>query len=205
MTTLLIWIIVVLGLGCVAIRRRSVAVALVGIQALCVAVLAVMLVPNRPAEFLPAAVSLVLRAVVVAGLLVIAIRRTRQSRPGGDETIPLVRLVIAGAIVAALVLLVPGFGLESRIAEHGAIALLATGLALLVTRRATLFQVLALLVAENGIALAAVNVAGGLPLVIELGVAFDLVLVVTVAMVFHDRIFDVFGTTDTRALGELRD
>jgi hydrogenase-4 component E len=205
MTTAVIWVIVLLGLGCVVIRRRSIAVALVGIQALGVAVLAVMLVPDRPTEFLPAAVSLVLRAIVVAVLLVVAIRRTRQSRPGGDEARPAIRLVIAAGIVGALVLLVPGFGLESHVAEHAAIALLGTGLALLVTRRATLFSVLALLVAENGIALAAVNVRGGLPLVIELGVAFDLVLVVTVAMVFHDRIFDVFGTTDTRALGELRD
>jgi hydrogenase-4 component E len=164
-----------------------------------------MLVPSRPSEFIPAALTLVLRALVIAVLLVIAIRRTRQSLPGGEETIPLIRLVVAGLIVAALVGLVPAFGLASHLAEHGAIALIATGLALLVTRRATLFQVVALLVAENGIALAAVNVRGGLPIVIELGVAFDLVLVVTVAMVFHDRIFDVFGTSDTYALRELRD
>ena len=205
MTTALIWVILLLGLGCVGMRRRSVAVALVGVQSLCVAVLAVMLVPSRPSEFIPAALTLVLRALVIAVLLVIAIRRTRQSLPGGEETIPLIRLVVAGLIVAALVGLVPAFGLASHLAEHGAIALIATGLALLVTRRATLFQVVALLVAENGIALAAVNVRGGLPIVIELGVAFDLVLVVTVAMVFHDRIFDVFGTSDTYALRELRD
>ena len=205
MTTVLIWIIVLLGVGCVVMRRRSVAVALIGVQSLCVAVLAVVLVPSRPVEFLPAALSLVLRALVIAALLVIAIQRTRQSQPGGEEAIPVIRLVVAGAIVAALVALVPAFGLSSHLAEHGAITLIATGLALLVTRRATLFQVLALLVAENGIALAAVNVRGGLPVVIELGVAFDLVLVVTVAMVFHDRIFDVFGTTDTHALRELRD
>jgi hydrogenase-4 component E len=204
-TTALIWVILLLGLGCVVMRRRSVAVALVGVQSLCVAVLAVMLVPSRPSEFIPAALTLVLRALVIAVLLVIAIRRTRQSLPGGEETIPLIRLVVAGLIVAALVGLVPAFGLASHLAEHGAIALIATGLALLVTRRATLFQVVALLVAENGIALAAVNVRGGLPIVIELGVAFDLVLVVTVAMVFHDRIFDVFGTSDTYALRELRD
>jgi hydrogenase-4 component E len=204
-TTALTWIIVLLSLGCVVMRRRSIAVALVGIQSLCVATLAVFLVPSRPSEFIPAALTLVLRALVIATLLVIAIRRTRQTLPGGDETIPVIRLVVAGAIVAALVALVPAFGLESHLAEHGAVALIATGLALLVTRRATLFQVVALLVAENGIALAAVNVRGGLPIVIELGVAFDLVLVVTVAMVFHDRIFDVFGTTDTHALQELRD
>jgi len=204
-TTVLIWIIVFLGFACVVMRRRSVAVALVGIQSLCVAALAVALIPSRASEFLPAALTLVLRALVIAVLLVIAIRRTRQTLPGGEETVPVIRLLVAAVVVAALVGLVPPFGLESHVAEHAAIALLATGLALLVTRRATLFQVLALLVAENGIALAAINVPGGLPIVIELGVAFDLVLVVTVAMVFHDRIFDVFGTTDTHALRELRD
>ena len=201
----MIWIIAALGVVCVVIPRRSVAVTLVGVQSLCVAVLAVLLVPSRPAEFLPAAISLVVRALVIAALLGIAIARSRQYRPGGEETVPVVRLGIAAAIVAALVVLVPAFGLSSRLAEHGSIALVGTGLALLVTRRATMFQVLALLVAENGIALAAVNVPGGLPAVIELGVAFDLVLVVTVAIVFHDRIFDVFGTSDTHALRELRD
>lgn len=205
MTDLLLAIIVALGLGCVVMRRRSVAVALVGAQALLVAVLAIVLVPDRPAEFLPAALTLVARAVVIAALLVVAIRRTRHALPGGEEPLPIVRLVIACAIIVTLVALVPTFGLESRLAERGAVALVATGLALLVTRRATVFQVVALLVAENGIAVAAVNVPGGLPIVVELGVAFDLVLVVTVAMVFHDRIFDVFGTTDTRHLRGLRD
>lgn len=205
MTTVLIWVIVALGLGCVVMRRRSVVVALVGIQSLCVAALAVALVPSRPSEFLPAALTLVARAAVIAVLLVIAIRRTRHALPGGEEAVPWTRLVVAGGIIAVLVVLIPEFGLESRLAERSAVALVATGLALLVTRRATVMQVVALLVAENGIALAAVNVAGGLPIAVELGVAFDLVLVVTVATVFHDRIFDMFGTTDTRHLRGLRD
>jgi hydrogenase-4 component E len=205
MTTALIWIIIALGLACVVVRRRSAVVALVGIQALCVAALAVALVPSRPSEFLPAAVTLAARAVVIAVLLVIAIRRTRHALPGGEEVVPSSRLVVAGAIIAALVVLVPAFGLASHLAEHGAVALVATGLALLVTRRATVMQVVALLVAENGIAVAAVSVPGGLPVVVELGVAFDLVLVVTVAIVFHDRIFGMFGTTDTRMLRGLRD
>ncbi len=83
--------------------------------------------------------------------------------------------------------------------------MLAVGLAIIMVRRATIFQVLALLVAENGIAVAAVSVTGGLPIVIELGVAFDVVLLVMVAVVFHQKIFSSFGTTDTLALGELRD
>ena len=48
-------------------------------------------------------------------------------------------------------------------------------------------------------------VPGGLPLVIELGVAFDLVMVITVSVAFHERIFGEFGTGDTAVLRGLRD
>jgi hydrogenase-4 membrane subunit HyfE len=74
-----------------------------------------------------------------------------------------------------------------------------------VARRATLFQALGLLVAENGIALAATAVKGGLPIVIELGAVFDVILIVAVATAFHERIFGEFGTGDTSLLRGLRD
>jgi hydrogenase-4 component E len=107
--------------------------------------------------------------------------------------------------VLAVAGLLPAVGLETRSAEQAAISLVAVGVALVLLRRATIFQVLGLLVAENGLAVAAVAVSGGLPLVIELGVAFDLVVVVAVAALFHERIFGVFGTTDTVALRGLRE
>ena len=54
-------------------------------------------------------------------------------------------------------------------------------------RRPALLQVLGILVAENGVYLLAISVPGGLPFVIELGVLFDLVLVVTVAAAFTQQ------------------
>jgi hydrogenase-4 component E len=101
--------------------------------------------------------------------------------------------------------LAPSFGLVSRAAEQASIATFAVGLATIVARRGTMLHLLGLIGAENGIALAAVAVPGGLPLVIELGVAVDLVLVVTVAAAFHRRIFAEFGTGDTEVLRGLRD
>ena len=68
-----------------------------------------------------------------------------------------------------------------------------------------MFNLLGLIVAENGIALAAVAVPGGLPLLIELGVAFDLIVLVTVATAFHQRIFGEFGTGDTGVLRDLHE
>jgi hydrogenase-4 component E len=194
-----------MGIAAVVARRRSVAAALVGAQTLAVGIAALALIPGRSAGFAAAAIALVVKAVAVSAILWLAVARTRGGRPVSDELAPLARLGGTVAGVLAVAGLLPAVGLETRSAEQAAISLVAVGVALVLLRRATIFQVLGLLVAENGLAVAAVAVSGGLPLVIELGVAFDLVVVVAVAALFHERIFGVFGTTDTVALRGLRE
>ena len=73
------------------------------------------------------------------------------------------------------------------------------------TRHATLFQVLGIVLVENGLALAALELPGTSSLVIEIGVAVDLTLIALVAGVFHERIFAEFGAGDTAVLRRLRD
>ena len=89
--------------------------------------------------------------------------------------------------------------------QHAAVALVALGIAIAVVRRAAIFQALGFLVAENGLYLAALVAPGGLPAVIELGLVFDLVVVVVVAAAFSAKIHEQLGTGDTCLLGELRD
>jgi hydrogenase-4 component E len=100
---------------------------------------------------------------------------------------------------------VPTLGLDSRDAERAVLALVAFGIVTAATRRATLFQVLGIVLAENGLALAALELPGGASLTIELGVALDLMLIALVAGVFHERIFAEFGAGDSAALRTLRD
>ena len=45
----------------------------------------------------------------------------------------------------------------------------------------------------------------GLPTVVELGVIFDLAIIVAVAVTFQSRILGAFGTTDAEAMRGLRD
>ena len=52
-------------------------------------------------------------------------------------------------------------GLESRDSERAVLALVAFGLVCAATRRATLFQVLSIVLVENGLALAALELPGG--------------------------------------------
>jgi hydrogenase-4 membrane subunit HyfE len=105
----------------------------------------------------------------------------------------------------ALVWLVPDIGLESRDAERAVLTLVAFGVATAGLRRATLLQILGLVLVENGLALAALELPGESSVAVELGVAFDLMLVSIVAVVFHQRIFGLFGAGDTAALRSLRD
>jgi hydrogenase-4 membrane subunit HyfE len=101
---------------------------------------------------------------------------------------------------------VPALGLASRNAERGVLALVAFGIVAVATRQATLFQVLGIVLVENGLALAALQLPGrGSSVAIECGVALDLTLIALVAVVFHERIFAEFGAGDTAALRSLRD
>jgi hydrogenase-4 membrane subunit HyfE len=99
----------------------------------------------------------------------------------------------------------PPFGLDSAQAERAVLSIVAIGLVTVATRNATLFQVLGIVVVENGLALAALALPGTSSVVIEIGVTIDLVLVALVAGVFHDRIFAEFGTGDAARLRTLRD
>lgn len=198
----LAWILVALGLGVLGVRRRSVAVALLTVQALVLA--AVALNDAASGGDVIAAAALVVRALGIAALFLILVRRTREPRPVRAATAPLIRAGIAVAFALALTWLVPTMGLNSRTSERAALALVAFGIATAATRRATLFQVMAIVLVENGLALAALGLPGTSAL-IELGVTLDLTLVVLVAAVFHERIFAEFGAGDSAALRSLRD
>ena len=197
------WLIVSLGLGVVIVRRRSVAVGLVTAQALVLAGYA--LADRSSGGSVAAAVVLGLRAAVLAGAVFFVIRRTRESTPVRAGLSPLTRAAIA--VVAGLLLtwVVPDVGLGSRDAERAVLALVGFGLVVVATRRATLFHVLGIVTVDNAVALAGLSQRAGSPLLVDVGIAVDLLLVAGVATVFHERIFAEFGAGDSRALRSLRD
>lgn len=203
MSGVLAWILVVLGLGVVVVRRRSVAVSLVTLQALVLA--GVAFDAGTDGDTLAAASALAVRGLVLAALLLALVARTREPRPVRAGVAPLVRAGWAVALALLLLWLVPEVGLESRDAERAVLTLVAFGLATAATRRATLFQVLGIVLLENALALAALELPVAASTAIEIGVAVDLTLVALVAAVFHERIFAEFGAGDTTALRSLRD
>ncbi len=199
----LAWTIVALGIGVVVVRRPSIAVGLVTVQALLLAAAA--LTEGSSLDSIVAALALGLRGAVLAALLFFFVRRTRETRPVRAGATPLARAGAAVALALALIWLVPPIGLDSLAAERATLTLVAIGLVTAATRRATLFQVLGIVLVENGLALAALSLPGTSSIAIEVGVAVDLLLIALVAGVFHDRIFAEFGAGDSAELRSLHD
>ena len=86
-----------------------------------------------------------------------------------------------------------------------AITLLLTGFFLMFNRRKAITQVLALLTVENGVMLAAVALTTyGMPLVVELGIFFDVMVAVMVLGILVYRIRENFASMDVTKLSQLR-
>jgi hydrogenase-4 component E len=86
-----------------------------------------------------------------------------------------------------------------------AITLLLTGFFLMINRRKAISQVLALLTIENGVMLAAVALTTyGMPLVVELGIFFDVMVAVMVLGILVYRIRESFDSMDTSKLDQLK-
>jgi hydrogenase-4 component E len=203
-STLIATACVGLALGVVVVRRRSVALTLVTAQSLMLASVAVWRTSGH-LELMPEAGGLLLRTVAIATILGIGIARTRETRPVRAGIEPMVRGVIALTALLAIPPLMPALGFGDQYAQRAAIALGVLGIIIALTRRATIVQILGIVVAENGATLAALSASDAVPDVIELGVIFDLILIAVVAIAFHTRIFGQFGSGDSAQLQDLHD
>jgi hydrogenase-4 component E len=197
--------ILLLGAGVIVVRRRTMAIALIAAQSLVLGAGALQLAFDRSDEFLIASLVLLVKGVALPALLLVVIRRTQEPRLVAPAASALTRLGGAGAVALAAAVLVPPLGLGDAQTERTAVGLVLIGIAIVIARRPAFLQLMGVIVAENGLALLAVSVPGGLSYVIELGALLDLVLVVCVAAAFTQRIHVELGTGDTELLRGLRD
>jgi hydrogenase-4 component E len=201
MSVAFLWALVTMGFAIVVVRRRSLGIALMAAQSTLLGVHAI----SDTHDLLLAIGILAGRGIVLPVALLAVVRGTRERRRVSSELLALPRLVVAAGAVAVGVALVPSFGLIDPAAERAAIALLVLGIVIAAVRQAVVFQVVGFLVAENGVYLAGLAVAGGVPGAIELALLFDLVAVLAVAAAFGAKIHEQFGTSDTNLLRGLRD
>ena len=137
--------------------------------------------------------------------LVRQIRIEQEIRP--FVNMPASMLICGALTVLAYVVARPITSLE-RLGSNTlavAIALLLTGFFLMINRRKAITQVLALLTMENGVMLAAIALTTyGMPLVVEIGIFFDVVIAVMVLGILVFRIRETFASMDVSKLNQLK-
>jgi hydrogenase-4 component E len=199
------WILVALGFAIVIVRRRSAAIVLLAGQSLLLGALAVHEAAGGASGLVVPAVVLVARGIALPAALARVVAGTREPRRIAAERFALGRLVCAVALVLGAVVLAPPLGLAYPGTARAALALVVLGIATAALRRPVVLQALGVLVAENGVYLAGLAVAGGVPGAIELGLACDLVVIVAIVAAFGVRIHAELGSGDTSLLETLRD
>jgi hydrogenase-4 component E len=117
-------------------------------------------------------------------------------------------MLICGALTVLSYVVARPFTSLDRLGSNTlavAITLLLTRFFLMINRRKAITQVLALLTTENGMMLAAVALTTyGMPLVVEIGIFFDVVVGVMVLGLLVFRIRTSFDSMDVSKLNELK-
>lgn len=192
-------------------RSASGTVVMLALQGACLGLLAaVVAVGHGELELLVvAALTLLVKAGVIPALLQRVSVRDTDSDDTGPVINPTTGMLLAAALTTLAYLVtrslsLPAAGTAATAVPVG-IAVVLVGFLVLISRRQTLAQVVGFVMIDNGIAATAVLAAGGLPLVVELGVLIDAVLIVIILIVLGTRIRATLGSTDLHALSELKD
>ena len=151
-------------------------------------------------------------ALVFKGILVPVVLRRMIFRMGVhreiETAVSIGLTMLAGIALVALslqVMLPVTAGVDPIAREDLALALsvVLIGLLMMVTRRNAVSQVVGFMSLENGINLAATG-ARGMPLVVEISVAFSVLIAFIVIGIFLFRIRERFDTVDVGALDQFR-
>ena len=191
-------------------KALVVAIRLYGVQSLLLGLVgaATGFADQRPHLYVTAALTIAMKALLIPWFLLRVIDKVGIRR----EIEPYVN--VPASLLLCLGLTVVGYRVSLGMAGASqgvthqivgvALSMVLIGLFLMVTRRKAITQILALLTIENAVFLVALGATSGMPLVVELGISFDVILAVLILGVLVNRIVDRFESMDTSRLSNLR-
>ena len=122
--------------------------------------------------------------------------------------IPTVMLIGIGLVIFAFNLAYPIAQLASTVTRNTlgiAIACVLLSFLMMITRRKAVPQVVGFLAMENGLFFAATSATYGMPMVVELGVALDVLVGTFVFGIFFFQIRETFDSLDVHHMEKLKD
>ena len=164
-------------------------------------------IQDAPHLYVTAAIALVFKAIVIPVTLHRIIQRLGIHRE--IETVTGVGLTMIGGMLLVALSMVVMLGVTeaadpiTRQDLAFALSVVLLGLLMMVSRRNAVSQVVGFMSLENGLVLAATG-AKGMPLVVEISVAFSILIAFIVIGIFLFRIRERFDTVDIQALDRFR-
>jgi hydrogenase-4 component E len=160
-----------------------------------------------PHLYVTAAIALLFKGIAIPVALHrivvrLGIHRTIETVVG----VGLTMLAGIGLVALAIVVMLPASADADPLAREDlafALSVVLLGLLMMVTRRNAVSQVVGFMSLENGLVLAATG-AKGMPLVVEISVAFSILIAFIVIGIFLFRIRERFDTVDLQALESFR-
>jgi hydrogenase-4 component E len=156
-----------------------------------------------------ALVTLVLKAIAIPLILLWLIRRLNIL--WDVETL----INIPATMLVGIVLVVFAFNLALPISEIAgtitrstlgiAIAIVLISFLMMLTRRKAVPQVLGFLAMENGLFFAATSATYGMPMVVELGIALDVLIGMLIVGIFFFQVRGAFDSLDLRHMERLKE
>ena len=164
-------------------------------------------VQDAPHLYVTAAIALLFKAIVIPIALHriivrLGIHREIETVVGVGPTM----LLGIGLVALSMVVMLRVTAEADPLAREDlafALSVLLLGLLLMVTRRNAVSQVVGFMSMENGLVLAATG-ARGMPLVVEISVAFSILIAFIVIGIFLFRIRERFDSVDVSALDQFR-
>jgi hydrogenase-4 component E len=164
-------------------------------------------IQGAPHLYVTAVIALLFKAIFIPValhriVLRLGIHRTLETVVGIGVTM----LAGIGLVALAMVVMLPATVDADPLAREDlafALSVVLLGLLMMVTRRNAVSQVVGFMSMENGLILAATG-AKGMPLVVEISVAFSILIAFIVIGIFLFRIRERFDTVDVQALDLVR-
>jgi hydrogenase-4 component E len=195
----------------VAQRRLSACVDLFALQSaflVLTAALVASLTGNRHI-YIAAGLTGIIKVIIIPRVLRKVIDRLNVKRElMMYVNVPTGLLICGGLVMLAFFIAQPIIPLGSLLTRDSlaiALAIVLIGLFTMIARQKAVTQLVGFLVLENGLFLGATAATYGMPLIVELGVFFDVLIATLLAGIYTNRLQDAFDSVDTDRLTVLKE
>lgn len=204
-------IILLLAFAMLAQRRILQLIDLFALQGatLFLATLVVAFKTGQSHLYYSAALTLVLKVLALPWILHRLVRKLKiKSEVEALINIPTTMLIGIVLVIVAFNVALPIAQLSHTITRGTlgiALAVVMLAFLMMITRRKAITQVVGFLAMENGLFLAATSATYGMPMVVELGIALDVLVGMIILGVFFFQIRDQFDSLDIHHMERLKD